>query len=186
MKITFKKLTVACVGILFASTVNAAPSDYGYEINVKKGGYHFTQCKIDADGSVNLCTVSMVKKVDQIAKEKSNFGKNSVMMRFWDSNINYWVYGAVNKTTKKVFLYPRGLRAAEGNSKDVKLTFGNKRDRICTAGNDVDMVGDEYSKAYSDTDKDVDYCTPYNDATGFGTTLEVDAITRKVLQSVWT
>lgn len=182
MKITFKKLTVACVGILFASTVNAEPSDYGYEINVKKGGYHFTQCKIDEEGSVNFCTANMAKKVDEIAKQKTNFGKNSVMMRFWDSNINYWVYGAVNKTTKKVFLYPRGLRASEGNSKDVKVTFGDKRDRICTAGSHVTMEGDRYVTSYDDSSATTDYCITYNDNTGFGSMIEVDAKTRKVIR----
>lgn len=168
---------LAAIGLL-TSTANAGMSDYGYKINEKVGGYNISQCKIDEGNDLDFCSTKMVNKIKEIAQSPVNFGKESVMLRFWDTGINYWVYGAVNKKTKTVFLYPRGLRAMNGDSKNVSLTFGKNRDRICTAGDNMDMIGDEYIKAYSDEESEVDYCVKYDDKGGFDSMDQVDSKTR--------
>lgn len=168
---------LAAIGLI-TSTANAGMSDYGYKINEKVGGYNISQCKIDEGNDLDFCSTKMVNKIKEIAQSPVNFGKESVMLRFWDTGINYWVYGAVNKKTKTVFLYPRGLRAMNGDSKNVSLTFGKNRDRICTAGDNMDMIGDEYIKAYSDEESEVDYCVKYDDKGGFDSMEQVDSKTR--------
>ncbi|WP_227430306.1 hypothetical protein [Psychrobacter sp. I-STPA6b] len=183
-------LATLCLGAMLSSTANArdkAPqmTDYGYKVDAIVDGYHIDQCSPDLEGNIDMCSRTMVNKVKEIAKYPANFGKNSVLFRFWDSGLNYWVYGAVNKQTKNIFVYPRGLRAMQGNLKDVKITLGKNRDRICTAGDGVMIEGTQYSKSYDDTSNEVDYCTPYSDSEGFGQTLEVDSKTRKVIQEVW-
>lgn len=171
---------VGSIGLItvVATTANAQMSDYGYNIDEKVGGYHISQCKIDRDNNLNFCTTKMVNKIKEVAKAPVNFGSDSVLFRYWDTGINYWIYGAVNKKTKTVFLYPRGLISYEGDSKSVDITLGKNRDRICTAGDNMEMIGDEYIKAYTDYEKDVDYCVNYDDKEGFSYMEQVDTKTR--------
>ena len=171
---------VGALGLMttVATTANAQMSDYGYNVDEKVGGYLISQCKIDTGNDLNFCTNKMVDKIKEVAKAPVNFGNHSVLFRYWDTGIKYWIYGAVNEKTKTVFLYPRGLRVLEGDSKNVNITFGKNRDRICTAGDNMDMIGDEYIKAYSDYEENVDYCVNYDDKEGFSYMEQVDTKTR--------
>lgn len=182
-------LATLCLGAILSSTANArdkAPemSDGGYLADAIVDGYHIDQCSPVQNGDIDMCSQRMVDKVKEIVKYPANFGEQSVLFKFWDNKKEYWVYGAVNKQTKNIFLYPRGLSAINGNPKDVNLTFGESRDRICTAGNNVFVTGTRYSQSFDDTYNDIDYCTTFSDIEGFGGTVEVDSKTRKVTQEL--
>lgn len=176
MKTSLKFMTAAIIGATFSIASNMAFADDGTVKTIN--GLKFQSCSIDEDGT-NFCTKATADKMKAYAKKGAKFGKDSVLMRMWDKEMNYNVYAAINKKTNKVFFYPRGLRAIEGEMRTPKLTFDNNNS-ICTAGDNVSVVGNRYTKAFDDQEKDIDYCVVYSDTEGFGSTNEVDAKTRKV------
>lgn len=170
-----KLLMAVCAGMALSSAAMADDFTDFTEFN----GVHLEKCSIDnTEGALNFCTTDMTNKMKAQAKKDTIFGENSVLMRFWDSKMDYRVYGVINKDTNKVFFYPRGLRQAEGDHRKVKVTFDDKNS-ICTAGDNVEAVGDDVIKSFTDLEAELDYCTPYSDTEGFGDTFIVDAETRE-------
>ena len=181
MKTSLKFMTVAIVSAAFSIASNMAMA----EDTVKTiDGLKFQSCGVSEYG-VNFCTKETADKLKAYAnaKEVPLFGNDSALLRMWDKEMNYNVYAAINKKTNKVFFYPRGLRGIEGESRTPKLTFDNNNS-ICSAGDNVALVGDRYTQAFNDQEKDVDYCVEYSDDEGFGLTKEVDAETREVLDTL--
>lgn len=143
-----------------------------------------TSCSLDTQSSIDFCSSKVASKVKQLSGQKPNFGDNSVLMRFWDSEMNYWVYLAVDKKLNKAFYYPRGLRSTGDQPRNVSVSFSDSK--ICTTGDKVAVVGDQDSKAYSDDDLDIDYCSDYDPKTefGFGATYQANAKTHKLLSYI--
>lgn len=171
---TLKLLAATAFGLSLSLTATAAtPQKQSKEVNVES-------CLMDSQSSVNLCTPKATAKIKELSKHKTNFAKNSVLMRFWDAEMNYWIYLVVDKNTNNATYYPRGLRASGDNMRDVKVTFSDGK--ICTSGDKVDIVGDEESRAFTDYEKASDYCSDYDPEMGFGVVYEVDAKTRKLIR----
>lgn len=187
---TLKPLTTILAAVLLASTATAASPnpfdrDDGYPTftgefkNVH--GILMNRCFLDEDETLDFCDPKKVATIKKMVDRKPVFGKNrtSVLMRFWDEEMNAFTYAAYNKQNNKLFFYPVGLRAVNPPFKAFKVTYGKNVDRICTSGYNTDMIGDRYSKSFADRESNVDYCRTYNEATGFGELQRVDAKTRK-------
>lgn len=164
----------AAIGLSLSLSATAAVT------NKTTSPINVQSCVLDSQSSLDLCTKKATAKIKELSKRKSNFAKNSVLMRFWDKEMDYWVYLVVDKNTNQAIQYPRGLRSSGKSARDVEVTFSGGK--ICTAGSQVDVIGDEESRAFSDYEADVDYCNDYDPEMGFGVTYQVDAKTRKLLR----
>ena len=135
-------LTVLSVGMISAA-VSAAPSnpfdrDDGYPSYTGEfknvNGILIDRCFLDEDSGIDFCSANKAKKIKRMVDRKPTFGKTSVLMRFWDSSMNLYVYTAYNQSTKKMFFFPLGVRAINEPYKKFKLTYGKNKDRVCTSG----------------------------------------------------
>ena len=142
-------------------------------------GMLINRCLLDEDSTINFCDPKKAAIIKKMVDRKPTFSKNSVLMRFWDKETSSYTYAAYNQKTKKMFFYPAGLSAINPPYKNVKMTYGKNKDMLCTSGANIEMVGDRYSKSFSDREADVDYCRTYNESTGFGEIKRVDSKTRK-------
>lgn len=176
MSKSMKNIIALCAGVALSGSIaaNAASTFTNHD------GVLLASCKLDSSSSIDFCSKKSTDKIKSIAKIQPNFGKNSVLMRFWDKEMNYWTYLAYNKTSKKAHFYPRGLSSFLGEPRDVKVTFSNNL--LCTSGDDVSVTGDINNKAFTDTDNDIDYCTKYTEDTGFLENYIIDSKSRKVLR----
>lgn len=186
MKKILSSLTVISIGMALSAGSIAAPSNpFAAEAgsgNFKKiNGFQMDRCFLDSDTSIDFCDPAQAKIMAKMVDRKPTFSKNSVLMRFWDDEMNIWTYVAFNQKTKKLFFYPRGIRSITEPYKNVKVTYGKNKDRICTTGANTSMVGDIETKAYDDSETDVDYCNNYSETTGFGSMNRVDSKTRKIV-----
>lgn len=166
-----------------AATPNPFETDDGYPSFTgdfkKVNGILMNRCTLDEDHTIDFCDPKKAAIIKKMVDRKPTFSKNSVLMRFWDKELNTFTYAAYNQKTNKMFFYPNGLRASTQPFKAVKVTYGKNKNMLCTSGANVDMVGDRYSKSFSDNETDVDYCRSYSETTGFGELRRVDAKTRK-------
>lgn len=171
---TFKAITAVSLGLALSLTSNAATTKNSTkDISVPS-------CILDTQSSVNLCDKKNAANIKNLSDHRTNFGENSVLLRFWDTEMNYWIYLAVNKNTNQAFYYPRGLRSSGDSPRDVKVTFSGSK--ICTSGSEVDVIGDEESSSFEDYETDVDYCVDYDPANGFGVTYQAEPKTRKLIR----
>ena len=188
---TLKPLTTILTAVLLASTATAAnpnpfdrddgyPSFTGEFKNIH--GILMNRCFLDEDETLDFCDPKMVATIKKMVDRKPVFGKNrtSVLMRFWDEEMNAFTYAAYNKQNNKLFFYPHGLTAVNPPHKAFKVTYGKNVDRICTSGYNTSIVGDSNTKSYYDRESKVDYCRTYNEETGFGVLERVDTKTRKI------
>ena len=170
---TLKALAAISLGLALSLTSNAATQKTTKDIKL-------SSCTLDTQSSINLCNAKNAANIKKLSNQKPNFGENSILLRFWDTEMNYWVYLAVNKKTNQAFYYPRGLRSSGEDSRDVKINFSGSK--ICTSGDQVDIVGDEESSSFEDYETDVDYCVDYDPENGFGVTYQIDPKTRKLIR----
>lgn len=188
---TLKPLATILTAVLLTSTVSAASPnpfdrDDGYPSFTGEfksvHGILMNRCFLDEDTTIDFCDPKKVAIIKKMVDRKPVFGKNktSVLMRFWDKEINTFTYAAYNKKNNKMFLYPAGLRSVAPPFKEFKVTYGKNVDRICTSGYNTEMIGDRYTKSFSDRESKVDYCRTYNEETGFGELERVDTKTRKI------
>lgn len=164
-----------------AATSNPFTAEAGSGNFKTVNGFQMDRCFLDNDASIDFCDPAQAKIMKKMVDRKPTFSKNSVLMRFWDAEMNIWTYIAFNQKTNKLFFYPRGIRSTTQPYKNVKVTYGKNKDRICTTGSNTSMVGDIETLAYDDSETDVDYCNNYSETTGFGEMNRVDAKTRKIV-----
>lgn len=182
----FKALCGLILG-LFLSTPALSNATYENEDPYNMNhGIAVNQCNPGLDSSLYFCGAEDAAKVVKFLNNKANFGKNSVLMRFWDKELDLWYYVAVNKTSKKLFYLPMGLRSTTKPENVVSLTFDNGN-QICTTGTSTYMLledKDYVSYNKKDDQDDTDYCANYNDETGFSRIRKINSKTRKTLSEL--
>lgn len=171
------KIAVSILGLVVsASALAVTPNPFereGYEPSygqVKNvNGYLMDRCTVNDYSSLNFCSPEKAKVIAKMTDRKKTFGKNTVLMRFWDGKLQNWNYVALNKTTNRIFFLPMAISSSVEPYKNIKLTYGKNKDRICTTGSNIELGGDMYVKSFSAHDAGVGnhFCYIYNDKTGF-------------------
>lgn len=194
MTITLKSLAAifvgSCVLMTTATSVNAAaqPNPFereGYPSNYigdfkNVNGYLLDRCFVTTSTEINFCSKEKAKSIAKMTNRKPTFSKNSVLMRFWDTEMNVWNYAALNQKTKKLFILPTGLRSATDPMKNIKVTYGKNKDRLCTAST-IDMIGGADTRAFRAdfTGDDIVFCYLYNEKTGWDDLKRINSKTGK-------
>lgn len=185
VKGAFSAATMALVLSATTMSANAAGETYGNPDGYNPvDGLMIADCYLDSQSSIDFCDPKKIQEVKKLINRNPNIGKESVLLKFWDKEMNYWVYVAVNKKTKKLFFYPRGIRSANEPYHKITLKVP-KQAALCTTGTNIELVGDAGSRAYTDDSATIDYCTKFNDKTGFDVTERVDVKTGKVVGKDW-
>lgn len=191
MDIRLKPLTTLClasaVAIVTSTAQAATPNPFqeeGYTptVGVYKNinGYFLDRCFVTESESVNFCSVEKAKSIKKMTDRKPTFSKNSVLMRFWDKEMNVWNYAALNKKTNKLFILPTALRSSVKPFKNIKVTYGKNKDRLCTAST-IDMIGDANTRAFRAefSNDNIVYCYSYNETSGWSDLKRINSKTGK-------
>lgn len=133
-------------------------------------------CKSNEYSSINFCDEKPLKKVAELADRKPNLAGESVLMRFWDKELNAWMYVALNKKTNTLHTTHKSVASRGKNPR--KVTMRVEGNMICGIGDDIHYKGSYVGVDFDDSSDDYDYCIKYNPNEGFGITIEVDGKTR--------
>lgn len=166
------KATSVLVLVALAATSASAsgyddPQTYGNADGYNPyGGLMFADCGIRAETTVDFCGDKELVEIKKIVKQAPTIGKNSVSFHFWDDTNKMYGYGAINKTSKKVFVFPYAVRATSAPNKNVKMSIVGKT-KLCTEGSNTTLLGDEDLKTLTDKSSSTRYCSTFSDSKGF-------------------
>ena len=140
-------------------------------------------CNSNEDSSIDFCNEKVLKKVAKLADtHKPNLAGKSVLMRFWDKEMNFWMYAALNKDTKELHTIHQGISSRGKNPRNVTMRVeGNL---LCGLGDKVHYAGTYKGTDYDDGSNEEDFCMTYDPAVGFGHSIVVDQKTRKFIKDM--
>lgn len=139
-------------------------------------------CKTNLYSSINFCDVKVLKKAAELGDRAPNLAGKSVLMRFWDKELQAWMYVALNKETNALHTIHQGVASRTANPRNVTMRVeGNL---LCGIGDKVHYKGYYKGMDYDDVDTETDYCMKYDPAVGFGISVMVDTKTRAYIDDL--